>query len=135
MPVSKTQEEVQHAERTWNAAILTRDRDIVLPHMAEEYRLLIGIENQPLRIMPRAEWLAALPNYRIHRQELHDMHVSVWNDVAVATLNYSQTAEPFQGRDISGKFLITDVWVRRGGRWLVAERHSSRLESAPASKA
>jgi ketosteroid isomerase-like protein len=122
-------EDVEHAERKWNAAILSRDHEIAAQHLAPEYRLIIGIEDQPLHFLPREEWLAQLPNYRIHRQQLHEMHVSVWGDVAVATLNYSQTAEPFNGRDISGKFLISDVWVRRDGRWLVAERHSSRLEA------
>ena len=124
-------EEVEQAERSWNAAILSRDCDRAALHMAPEYRLIVGIEDQPLRVMPRETWLAQLPNYHIHRQEIHDLHVSAFGEVAVATLNYSQAAEPFQGRDITGKFLISDIWVRRDGRWLVAERHSSRLEVAP----
>lgn len=129
--MNATREEVEQAERSWNAAILKRDHDAAAQHMAPEYRLIIGIEDQPLRVFPREEWLAQLPNYLIHSHAIHDLHVSAFGEVAVATLNYSQVAEPFQGRDISGKFLISDIWVRRDGRWLVAERHSSRLEVAP----
>ncbi|HLG98274.1 MAG TPA: hypothetical protein VKX49_18305 [Bryobacteraceae bacterium] len=58
------------------------------------------------------------------------MHVSVWNDFAIVTLAMTQAAEPLNERDISGNFLITDVWVLRNGKWLVAERHSSRQEKA-----
>ena len=69
-------EDVEHAERKWNAAILSRNHEIAAQHLAPEYRLIIGIEDQPLLVMPREDWLAQLPNYRIHRQQLHDMHVS-----------------------------------------------------------
>jgi hypothetical protein len=58
------------------------------------------------------------------------MHVSIWNDLAVATLAITQTAEPQNGRDISGNFLITDIWVLRNDTWLIAERHSSRQEKS-----
>jgi len=58
------------------------------------------------------------------------MHVSVWNDLAVSTLAITQAAEPLNGRDISGNFLITDIWVLQNEKWLVAERHSSRQEKA-----
>ena len=60
--------------------------------------------------------------------EITDMHVSIWNDLAVVTLAITQAAEPLNERDISGDFLITDIWVLRNEKWLVAERHSSRQE-------
>ena len=44
------------------------------------------------------------------------------------TLAITQDAEPLNERDISGDFLITDIWVLRNEKWLVAERHSSRQE-------
>jgi hypothetical protein len=56
--------------------------------------------------------------------------VSIWNDLAVVTLAITQAAEPLNGRDISGNFLITDIWIFRDEKWLVAERHSSRQEKA-----
>jgi ketosteroid isomerase-like protein len=130
--VSHDESAVREAEQQWNAAILRRDVDAAKQFMAPEYQLLVGMEGRSLARFPLDVWLAALPNYVIHRQAIHDMNVSLWGDVAVATLAYSQDAEPWNGRDISGNFMITDVWVFRNGRWLVAERHSSRLEKAQA---
>jgi ketosteroid isomerase-like protein len=126
--MSHDESAVREAEQQWNAAILRRDVDAAKAFMAPEYQLLVGMEGRTLARFPLDVWLATLPNYVIHRQAIHDLHVSLWGDVAVATLAYSQDAEPWNGRDISGNFLITDVWVFRNGRWLVAERHSSRLE-------
>lgn len=81
-------------------------------------------------MIPRELWLSVLPRYVIRGHEITDMHVSVWNDFAIVTLAMTQAAEPLNERDISGNFLITDVWVLRNGKWLVAERHSSRQEKA-----
>jgi hypothetical protein len=122
--------EVKNAERLWNDAILRRDVGAAAGFMAPEFRLVIGVEGQSLQVVPRELWLSALPRYVIHGHEVTDMHVSVWNDVAVTTLAITQSAEPQNGRDISGNFLITDTWVLRNEKWLVAERHSSRQEKA-----
>lgn len=132
--MNQREAEVRQAEQQWNAAILRRDVDAARQFMAPEYQLLIGIEGRELARYPLDVWLAALPNYIIHEQTIHDMNISFWGDVGVATLAYSQRAEPWSGRDISGHFMITDVWIRRDDRWFVAERHSSRLEKSPSSQ-
>ena len=81
-------------------------------------------------MISRELWLSVLPRYVIHSHEITDMRVSIWDDLSVVTLAITQTAEPLNDRDISGNFLITDIWVLRNERWLVAERHSSRQEKA-----
>lgn len=122
--------DVEKMERFWNDAILKRDVDIAARFQAPEFQLVIGVEGQPLQVVTRELWLSALPRYVIHEHQITDMHVSIWNDLAVATLAITQNAEPLNGRDISGNFLITDIWVQRDEKWLIAERHSSRQEKA-----
>jgi hypothetical protein len=120
--------EIENMERLWNDAILRRDVDSAANILAPEYKLVIGAEGQSLQVIPRELWLSVLPRYVIHSHQITDMHVSLWNDLAVVTLAMTQDAEPMNGRDISGNFLITDIWVLRNEKWLVAERHSSRQE-------
>ena len=55
------------------------------------------------------------------------MNVRVYGDTAVITAQFQQNAT-FAGHDWSGEFLLTDVWVKRDGRWQVVARHSSRPE-------
>lgn len=121
---------IDSKERQWNDVILKRDVASAASFQAPEFKLIIGAEGQPLQVIPRELWLSVLPRYVIHRHEITDMHVSIWNDVAVATLAITQEAEPLNDRNISGQFLITDIWVRRDESWLIAERHSSRQEKA-----
>ncbi|MGA7157472.1 MAG: nuclear transport factor 2 family protein [Acidobacteriaceae bacterium] len=122
--------DIKNVERLWNDAILRRNIDSAASFLAPEYRLVIGVAGQSLQVIPRELWLSALPRYTIRHHEISDTHVSIWNDVAVVTLAITQAAEPLNGRDITGDFLITDVWVFRDEKWLVAERHSSRQEKA-----
>ena len=53
-------------------------------------------------------------------------------DVAVAHVKSSQTAT-FYGKDWSGVFLMTDVWVKRTGSWRVTARQG--LGPLPATAA
>jgi hypothetical protein len=122
--------EIEKMERLWNDAILRRDVDSAASILAPEYKLVIGVEGQSLQVISRELWLSVLPRYVIHSHDITDMHVSIWDNLAVVTLAITQAAEPLNDRDISGNFLITDIWVLRNEKWLVAERHSSRQEKA-----
>ena len=118
------------AEDRWLQAILARDANAAEAILHPDFRLIIGIEGHPLRIMPRAQWLAVLPDYRITDCSVTDRQVSVYGDIAVVILLWSQTATVPGDRDISGHFLITDIWHNSPQDWRVIERHSSRQEKA-----
>jgi ketosteroid isomerase-like protein len=51
--------------------------------------------------------------------------VRIYGETAVINAQFQQNAT-FAGRDWSGEFLLTDVWVKRDGRWQVVARHASR---------
>jgi ketosteroid isomerase-like protein len=53
------------------------------------------------------------------------MNVRVYGEIAVINAHFQQNAT-FAGQDWSGDFLLTDVWVKRDGRWQVVARHASR---------
>ena len=124
----KSESAVLAAEDRWLQAILARDANAAEAILHPSFRLIIGIEGHPLRIMPRAQWLAVLPDYRITDCSVTDRQVSVYGDIAVVILLWSQTATVPGDRDISGHFLITDIWHNSPQGWRVIERHSSRQE-------
>jgi hypothetical protein len=71
------------------------------------------------------------PTCRVIRgHEITDMQASIRNDLAVGKAGHRPSRRAANGRDISGNSLITDVWVLRNAKWLVAERDSSRQEKA-----
>jgi hypothetical protein len=126
----KSESAVLAAEDRWLQAVLARDANVAEAILHPGFRLIIGIEGHPLRIMPRTQWIAVLPDYRITDCSVTDRQVSVYGDIAVVILLWSQTATVPGDRDISGHFLITDIWQNTPDGWRVIERHSSRQEKA-----
>jgi ketosteroid isomerase-like protein len=121
---------LREAEDRWLKALLARDTAAADDILHPDYRLIIGIEGQPLRVMPRQQWLALLPDYRITGHSITDRRVSLYGDTAVVVMLWSQTATAPGDRDISGNFLLTDIWQNTPDGWRVIERHSSRQEKA-----
>lgn len=114
--------EVRAAAKAWSEAIERRDVEAADRILGAEYSLMAPGFGE----VPRAAWLAFLPQYVVHSYEFTDVKVHVYGDAAVMRSRYKQSAT-VGGKDRSGEMLVTDVWVKRDGRWQVVARHTSML--------
>jgi len=73
----------------------------------------------------RGDWLekAAGP-YEIDEFAFEEIDADFYGDTAILHSRYRQSAR-LDGDDLSHTFVLTDVWVRRGGRWQLVHRHST----------
>ncbi len=55
-----------------------------------------------------------------------DMKVRIYGDTAVVTGRVT-TKGQYKGKDISGQFRFTDVFVKRNGKWQAVASHGSRI--------
>ena len=116
------EDQIRAAATAWTDAIVRRDVVAAERILGEEYALMAtGIGT-----MPRDNWLAALPDYITHAVEYSDVTVRVYGETGVMRSRCKQSATVF-GKDRSGEMLVTDVWVKRDGRWQVVARHTSFL--------
>lgn len=128
--VNKAADEIAAMEKSWNATIMKRDVAAMEGFLAPSYFLAIGVKGQPLRVVPRATWLQNLPNYKVESYSIDDIKVNVYGKFAVALMMYTQKAAVGkEGQDRSAQFVLTDIWIKSGKGWRVAERHSSRPEA------
>ena len=58
--------------------------------------------------------------------EVHDPHIRVYGDAAVMVYRYTST-ETYKGRDDSGNYVITRVFVRSAGGWRIVSGHETRV--------
>ena len=121
-------EQIVKLERQFAEAIQTRDTNKTKRFMAESYFLAIAVEGMPLRIVPRELWLVNLVDYVTTSFTIDDIKVNVYGKTAIATMLCTQKAT-VRGRDRSGQFMLTDIWIRKDKGWKIAERHSSRPEA------
>ena len=89
--------------------------------LAPEFTLTSARSDQ---LVDRAAWLRLLGHVRNESFEYSDFHVQVFGDAAVVKSRMAQVAT-VGDQPWNETFMLTDVWVRRDGRWQVVARHSS----------
>lgn len=101
-------------------AVVRHDRARLEELLAEEFTL-----NGAAGVLDRAAFLdAASGPYAIEEFRYEEIDPEVYGNTAVCVSRYYQRAR-LDGRDLSGELHVTDVWVRRDGRWQVVRRHAS----------
>ena len=107
-----------------------RDRDMAFLDalLAEEFTLITGRPGAEVR--GRQEWLdITRDRYVIEEFSFPELEVLPLGDAAVVRSRYRQRAR-MDDQDRTQAFLITDVFVRRGGAWRAVTRHISPLQTA-----
>jgi Domain of unknown function (DUF4440) len=108
-------------------AVKGRDIEWLDRHLGEEFTLTTGRPGAEVRA--RREWLdVTRDRYAIESFEFTDIDVRTYGHVAVVASRYRQTAR-MDALDRSTEYLMTDVWVRRKGRWQLVTRHATPLAS------
>ena len=121
-------EEIAQLQRDWAEAVQQRDMAALEQLLGEEFTLTTGRKDAEVR--RRQEWLdVTRESYEVDQWAYEEMDVRVYGDAAVVRSRYRQTAR-MGGADRTGVYLMTDVWVRRDGRWQAVTRHISPLEGS-----
>lgn len=97
-----------------------RDPAAVDRFLAEDFTLA----DQDGRLYDRSEALALWSQVQMTRSALEELKVRQYGEVAVATYIWKIEAL-LAGKNISGAYRLTDVWVRRDGVWRLVASHRS----------
>ena len=110
------------AERRLADALRRKDYDALESFLAPEYALV-----SRMGVMPREQWLGVARDYTVNEFRFDESDVHVYGDAAVVRLRYWQDAR-LRGQDLTGTFLLTDVWVRDDAAWKIVSRHSTAAD-------
>jgi ketosteroid isomerase-like protein len=126
MTSAAVEAEVRAASAEWSEAIQRRDVRAVEQFLGHEYSLMAPGFGE----VARSRWLEVLAEYVIDIYDFSDVKIHAYgDDTAVMRSKYTQKAT-VGGQDRSGSMLVTDVWVKRDGRWQVVARHTSWLDAS-----
>lgn len=120
----QAKQEIQEAQKHWMEAAIRKDEPVLRQILADEYHLIAG----RLGFVDKDGWLAMGSEYTIKEFEYLESDIHVYGTTAVSNSRYRQEAT-YMGEDLSELFYLTDVWVKRDGRWQVVTRHSSIAEA------
>ncbi|MEO6942699.1 MAG: hypothetical protein ABI124_06710 [Terrimesophilobacter sp.] len=107
----------------YERCVLDRDLQLADSVLHPDYALVTT--NPTLMVMPRANWLALLPDYIVHSWNVGESLLDVSDGTAVSFQRIDMGATVL-GTDRSGPFIITDVWLREED-WRVWRRHSTAV--------
>ena len=75
--------------------------------------------------LDREEFLvAAAGPYQIDEFTYEQIDPEIYGNTAVLVSRYSQVAR-FDGRDLTHRMHVTDIWTRREARWQIVRRHAT----------
>jgi hypothetical protein len=101
-------------------AVSEHDVDRLDDLLASEFTLQ-GAAGQ----LDREEFLlAAAGPYEIDEFTYEQIDPEIYGNTAVLVSRYSQVAR-FDGRDLTHRMHVTDIWTRRDARWQIVRRHAT----------
>ena len=121
---ASVQQTLMQMERDWAQAGIKNDTATVDKFVADDW---VGIDFEGTSIT-KAEGIADMKSGASKTQsyEFGTMKVRVFGDTAVVTSSDTEKST-YKGKDSSGKYVWTDVWVMRDGRWQAVASQSVKV--------
>lgn len=114
--------EIIRLENEWVAAIVKKDIDKVNEILADDFNGT-GANGATF---PKATALEELKSgaYDVESMQMDEVSVNVYGDTAVSFTSQQEKSK-YAGKDSSGHYHFTNVWVKRNGQWQVVATHGS----------
>ena len=113
-------------ETQWMTAWKNKDVVTVRKILSDDFTLTSSLSSGGL--VDKEDWIAKLEMYDCKEFRFDKIQVRVYDNTSVVNIWFHQVASA-NGKDWSGDFLITDVWVKKGEYWQVVARHGSWLQN------
>lgn len=119
---TKAEDEIKKLEQDW-AQVVSKNGATALDQYAADDILMIAPGG---RVMDKVQYKTDLSSgdLKFESMELSDMTVHVYGDTAVVVGTHNLHGA-YKGQDISGRYRVTDTWVKRNGKWQVVARAST----------
>ena len=121
--MADNREVIAGLEREWRDALCGKDMDRLRSLMHPHF-VLIGTRTAGPFLMHRDDWLDAIQKRDVETIEFDVKDASEFDNVMIGTV-HARWRLKYLGRAIEDCVLLTDVWVKEGGRWLAIRRHST----------
>ena len=114
----------QELEDEWARIVRERDADAAETFLAPDFEL--RSEGGVAPAMPKRDWIAALPSIETRSLVACVEAIRAYGNAAVvhARLDWNAGVD---GRDLTGTYLVADVFERVDERWRASWRLSTRL--------
>jgi uncharacterized protein (TIGR02246 family) len=122
-PFGPEEREILALQHTWMKAVMAHDAAALQDILAEDFTLTSVHSSGEL--VGKAEYIGSFGKVKNSLFSFRDVIVRIYGEMAVVNSRFNQQYTADQ-KEAAGDFLLTDVWVKRSGRWQAVSRHASR---------
>jgi len=115
---------ITQLERDWAAAIVKKDVAALDRFLADDF----NGTSPTAHTFPKLTAIEDLKSgkYAVAAMDLDEISVNVYGNTAVSFTSQQEKSK-YAGKDTSGHYHFTDVWIKKDGRWQVVASHGSRF--------
>jgi ketosteroid isomerase-like protein len=121
---AETEQALTQLERDWIEAVKQKDRATLERILADDWAGISYEGKSFTKAASLADTLAA--DSQLESYTLDPLKVRLFGDVGIVTGGNTEKSR-FKGKDTSGHYVWTDVFVKRNGRWQAVASHTSRF--------
>ena len=118
-------------EHEWAQACQLLDVGVLDKILAQEFRLSFVTDPRAPKTLPRDNWFSMLDRMSLGGYEIQAHQVFEFGEVGVFHANLNFIDWKLDGTTLPSEYRVTDVFIRREGRWQCINRISEPTEKAP----
>jgi uncharacterized protein (TIGR02246 family) len=124
-PAENVEQALIKLEREWAEALVKADAATLERVMADDWSMTTWDGKTQAKAQSIAEIKSGASKFEA--ASVDNIKVRVFGDAAVVTLTQTEKSQE-RGKDSSGRYLYTDVWVKRDGKWQAVATHGTKAE-------
>ncbi len=126
-PAEDVEATIIQLEKDWVAAIEKKDTATLDRLLADDFAGTSPTAHTYTKTNAIQEIKDA--KYIVDKMDLDEASVNVYGTTAVSFTSQEEKSK-YDGKDISGHYHFTDVWVKKDGRWQVVASHGTRYDKS-----
>jgi ketosteroid isomerase-like protein len=130
-PVEDVEAIITQLEKDWVAAIQKKDTAVLDHLLAVEF----AGTSPTAHTYTKADAIADIKDsrYVVEKMDLDEVSVNVYGTTAVSFTSQEEKSK-YAGKDTSGHYHFTDVWVKKDGQWQAVASQGTRYDKRAASE-
>ena len=124
-PTENVEKAILKMESDWADSFVKNDMSVTERITADDYSFI----NSTGETQTKAQLVEMFKSgtYKISYLDLDNFKVRVFGETVVATYGQTEKSQ-YQGKDNSGHYVYTDVWVKRNGNWQIVATQGTKSE-------
>lgn len=124
LALPKPEQELVALEQAYADALIRKDVPFLVGYYAEDWRggdwMGFATKSNIIRILRDG-------SYNVKSMRLRDVRVRIKGSIAIVQ-GMDDEVSSAAGKNVSGTWLFTDIFERRGGRWVCINSQTTKLE-------